>query len=195
MPIVSNACFNAYKYTSKGRRTLLNKILFQKKLIRTDVKTFLTYNNKIYNFTLQLIEYKSLWNNRKYILFTNTTMQIIHTQQSCTCTRFIRGTCLNWQIRYIFIKKKVVWPCSHLNNIEETLIPISGQTTNINLWVFFHRKYQIVITFAVYSLINIFSYHSLYIGTQTVEMYIFYKLWISRIDKNSICNLNDNRSK
>lgn len=197
MPIVSNACmcFNAYKYTSKGRRTLLNKILFQKKLIRTDVKTFLTYNNKIYNFTLQLIEYKSLWNNRKYILFTNTTMQIIHTQQSCTCTRFIRGTCLNWQIRYIFIKKKVVWPCSHLNHIEETLIPISGQTTNINLWVFFHRKYQIVITFAVYSLINIFSYHSLYIGTQTVEMYIFYKLWISRINKNSICNLNDNRSK
>lgn len=52
MPIVSNACmcFNAYKYTSKERRTLLNKILFQKKLIRTDVKTFLTYNNKIYNF-------------------------------------------------------------------------------------------------------------------------------------------------
>lgn len=131
---------------------------------------------KYTTFTLQLIEYKSLWNNRKYILFTNTTMQIIHTQQSCTCTRFIRGTCLNWQIRYIFIKKKVVWPCSHLNNIEETLIPISGQTTNINLWVFFHRKYQIVITFAVYSLINIFSYHSLYIGTQTVEMYIFYSI-------------------
>lgn len=150
---------------------------------------------KYTTFTLKLIEYKSLWNNRKYILFTNTTMQIIHTQQSCTWTRFIRGTCLNWQIRYIFIKKKVVWPCSHLNNIEETLIPISGQTTNINLWGFFHRKYQIVITFAVYSLINIFSYHSLYIGTQTVEMYIFYKLWISRIDKNSICNLNDNRSK
>lgn len=149
---------------------------------------------KYTTFTLQLIEYKSLWNNRKYILFTNTTMQIIHTQQSCTCTRFIRGTCLNWQIRYIFIKKKVVWPCSHLNNIEET---------NSNIWPnnkhqsmsFFHRKYQIVITFAVYSLINIFSYHSLYIGTQTVEMYIFYKLWISRIDKNSICNLNDNRSK
>lgn len=36
MPIVSNACmcFNAYKYTSKGRRTLLNKILFQKKINR-----------------------------------------------------------------------------------------------------------------------------------------------------------------
>lgn len=52
MPIVSNVCmcFNAYKYTSKERRTLLNKILFQKKLIRTDVKTFFTYNNKIYNF-------------------------------------------------------------------------------------------------------------------------------------------------
>lgn len=95
---------------------------------------------KYTTFTLQLIEYKSLWNNRKYILFTNTTMQIIHTQQSCTCTRFIRGTCLNWQIRYIFIKKKVVWPCSHLNNIEETLIPISGQTTNINLWGFFSQE-------------------------------------------------------
>lgn len=95
---------------------------------------------KYTTFTLQLIEYKSLWNNRKYILFTNTTMQIIHNQQSCTCTRFIRGTCLNWQIRYIFIKKKVVWPCSHLNNIEETLIPISGQTTNINLWGFFSQE-------------------------------------------------------
>lgn len=34
---------------------------------------------KYTTFTLQLIEYKSLWNNRKYILFTNTTMQIIHT--------------------------------------------------------------------------------------------------------------------
>lgn len=118
---------------------------------------------KYTTFTLQLIEYKSLWNNRKYILFTKPTMQIIHTQQSCTCTRFIRGTCLNWQIRYIFIKKKVVWPCSHLNNIEETLIPISGQTTNINCYylcsIFFNQYFQL--SFSLYRNTNCRNVHFL----------------------------------
>lgn len=80
---------------------------------------------KYTTFTLQLIEYKSLWNNRKYILFTNTTMQIIHTQQSCTCTRFIRGTCLNWQI-HIYQEKGCVallTPQQHRRNVNSNIWP------------------------------------------------------------------------
>lgn len=52
MFIVLNVCmcFNVYKYIFKGRCIFLNKILFKKKLICIDVKIFLIYNNKIYNF-------------------------------------------------------------------------------------------------------------------------------------------------